>query len=63
MVTMSEISEGSHRFKSEIVSDTTLFLEDGVEETGHISRDGVSPEMMPMPGTVDFCEFLMEGAV
>lgn len=23
----------------------------------------LSPEMMPMPGTPDFCEFLMDGAM
>jgi hypothetical protein len=38
----------------------------GGGESGASHQTGwhlVSPQMMPMPGTPDFCEFLMDGAM
>ena len=32
-------------------------------EFNEMAWSSLSPEMMPMPGTPDFCEFLMDGAM
>jgi hypothetical protein len=35
----------------------------GTRESHEMVWSKLSPQMMPMPGTPDFCEFLMDGAM
>jgi hypothetical protein len=70
-----EIIEGPDKNEIKPISDIDIIRgivkgevlsgggENGSNEAREVDRDSVSLEMMPMPGTPDFCEFLMEGAV